>query len=234
MNGFYKIGMTTNLQKRIESLKIIETDNSRMLEKELHEKFKNKRRNGEWFVLDDKDLQELFSCYKCKDGSTIVKLRTIPNNSLVMETKPTIIPKYKAPGILANIIFALLTAYIASELFENLYSKIIFAFAGLTISVFAIYILNLGYVHLKTSKIKAYACFTIYGIYILVFVVSTTIGIFAMINHYLAYGFIFFLIFLALRFIILKINKNFTFMKEYEVVFSDEHFEQAQEWKKND
>lgn len=62
-NGYYKIGISKNPQKRIEQLqtgnsselKIIETYKSEYynkIEKALHRRFSHARINGEWFALD--------------------------------------------------------------------------------------------------------------------------------------------------------------------------------------
>lgn len=68
----YKIGKTINLRKRIkqfstgnpENLKLdyfIETKHYQSLERHLHNIFKNDRIGGEWFLFDDKKLEELVS-----------------------------------------------------------------------------------------------------------------------------------------------------------------------------
>lgn len=66
----YKIGMTKDLNCRLSSLNLalpepcelickIETSNFAMLEKQLHERFAAKRCNGEWFLLNEEDLEYL-------------------------------------------------------------------------------------------------------------------------------------------------------------------------------
>jgi AraC-like DNA-binding protein len=64
--GSYKIGRTTNIQRRLKELPplpfraelihTIETDDAAMLETHLHRRFKAQRLNGEWFRLSDDDL----------------------------------------------------------------------------------------------------------------------------------------------------------------------------------
>lgn len=66
----YKIGMTRGkIEKRIKQLqtgnseeitllKYHETEYPFFLEKSLHNKFKNKQKNSEWFVLDFDDVQK--------------------------------------------------------------------------------------------------------------------------------------------------------------------------------
>lgn len=67
-NGLYKIGITQNLEARIASLQTgspdtievihtIKTSNMTMLENELHNKFESKRVRGEWFKLNDWDVE---------------------------------------------------------------------------------------------------------------------------------------------------------------------------------
>lgn len=65
-----KIGMTTDLRTRIQTintsltskvelLHTIETNNHIDLERELHERFAAKRCNGEWFLLDEQDIEQI-------------------------------------------------------------------------------------------------------------------------------------------------------------------------------
>jgi len=62
--GHFKIGCAVNLDRRIRQLKILlpfpvivayafETDNPRQVEAMLHQRFADKRLNGEWFALND-------------------------------------------------------------------------------------------------------------------------------------------------------------------------------------
>ena len=78
----YKIGISTNPAKRIKSINAanpehvelihtIPTDNMEQLELMLHEHFKDKRLNGEWFGLDDNDV------------ATIVNIKSFNNNSFI-------------------------------------------------------------------------------------------------------------------------------------------------------
>ena len=66
-NGLCKIGKAKVLDKRVEQLEVqlpydlellvsIETDDRDSLEKELHEKFADKRKKGEWFDLTKEDI----------------------------------------------------------------------------------------------------------------------------------------------------------------------------------
>lgn len=70
--GHYKIGRSVDAAKRIESLgvllpftiepvHIIAAMNMNGLEKELHERFAEKRIAGEWFVLTDEDVEYIKS-----------------------------------------------------------------------------------------------------------------------------------------------------------------------------
>lgn len=72
INGisYYKIGKTKNIQKRIKSFPVdypikteikylFESDDISLLERELHEKFEDKRKEGEWFTLNISDLKYL-------------------------------------------------------------------------------------------------------------------------------------------------------------------------------
>ena len=65
--GFYKIGIATNLRKRVSNIQTsnpfkvtlvayTKTENVFADELELHELFKDKRVRGEWFKLNDDDL----------------------------------------------------------------------------------------------------------------------------------------------------------------------------------
>lgn len=66
--GYYKIGMSNDPKNRIPHLSVltpfntsaicvIESEDMRLLEKQLHDKFTDKRVNGEWFVLSDEDVE---------------------------------------------------------------------------------------------------------------------------------------------------------------------------------
>lgn len=66
----YKIGMTTDLRTRIQTintslpskaelLHTIRTCDYIELERKLHERFAAKRCNGEWFTLDEEDIEEI-------------------------------------------------------------------------------------------------------------------------------------------------------------------------------
>ena len=69
-NGAYKIGHAKIVDKRIEQISpvlpfpvelviAIAADDRYALERELHERFADKRLNGEWFVLTEEDLFDL-------------------------------------------------------------------------------------------------------------------------------------------------------------------------------
>jgi hypothetical protein len=66
-DSYYKIGLSTNVEKRVKQLSTlppfdvalihkIETEDMHQLESELHERFAEKRANGEWFELSEEDL----------------------------------------------------------------------------------------------------------------------------------------------------------------------------------
>ena len=68
----YKIGVTTNIDKRLPQIATklpfevalehkIKHDSIYELESELHNKFSDKRLNGEWFRLEDKDVKYIKS-----------------------------------------------------------------------------------------------------------------------------------------------------------------------------
>jgi len=67
-NGVYKIGASTTPDQRSKTLGVqlpyetileytIETDDMYQLESWLHHKFARKRKQGEWFELDEADLE---------------------------------------------------------------------------------------------------------------------------------------------------------------------------------
>lgn len=68
VSGHYKIGLTANPEHRgktfgvqlpfeVEFICLIKTDNMQRLETELHERFADKRVNGEWFDLTPEDVE---------------------------------------------------------------------------------------------------------------------------------------------------------------------------------
>lgn len=72
VQGAYKIGKTINPEDRIATFKlnlpfpieyetIIYTENRHQLEKELHNRFKGRRINGEWFALDQEDVEYIMT-----------------------------------------------------------------------------------------------------------------------------------------------------------------------------
>ncbi len=69
-DGCYKIGHARDPENRVETLKIqlpypvhlvtfVYSEDRRGLEAELHEKFADKRLNGEWFDLSQNDVEEI-------------------------------------------------------------------------------------------------------------------------------------------------------------------------------
>lgn len=65
-----KIGMSKNYNERtkqistklhfeVETIKVFKTDDMESLEKHLHELYKDKRLNGEWFKLTDSDIKHI-------------------------------------------------------------------------------------------------------------------------------------------------------------------------------
>lgn len=69
-NGLIKIGKTKDLNKRLDHftaklpyrldlIHSIKTDDTQELEEYFHNKFSKKRKRGEWFELDDKDIREV-------------------------------------------------------------------------------------------------------------------------------------------------------------------------------
>lgn len=74
MKGVFKIGMSSNVHERIRQIigslpyhgdlvAIIETQQARIIESELHKEFIEKRLNGEWFSLDHVDLKKIRARY---------------------------------------------------------------------------------------------------------------------------------------------------------------------------
>jgi hypothetical protein len=73
-NGLYKIGRTTRLANRLRHFSTlfpfpitlvtaIQADDPVELEKKLHERFGQRRRNGEWFALSEADLEYIRRFY---------------------------------------------------------------------------------------------------------------------------------------------------------------------------
>jgi len=72
-NDFYKIGRTNNLNRRFKTMRtgnpiiiLIASrlvENNIILENELHNKFKDKHFKGEWYLLEEKDLDILTNIY---------------------------------------------------------------------------------------------------------------------------------------------------------------------------
>jgi hypothetical protein len=69
-NGAYKIGLSRRPRERVQQLRrnrfgtievlhVIETDNMRALERELHKRYADKQIHGEWFMLDESDVAEI-------------------------------------------------------------------------------------------------------------------------------------------------------------------------------
>ena len=70
VTGYFKIGYTNNPERRLndfgvelpfktEVIDIIETDNARSLERELHRRYAGKRRKGEWFDLSAAEVKAI-------------------------------------------------------------------------------------------------------------------------------------------------------------------------------
>ncbi len=68
--GYWKIGRTHSPNNRLRTFNVklpfeveykhlIQTDDMYALENQLHERFKDKRINGEWFTLDSEDVREI-------------------------------------------------------------------------------------------------------------------------------------------------------------------------------
>lgn len=78
-NNLYKIGKSKDPHTRIQSLGVrlpyelevlvlIESTNYTQLEKELHKHFADKRKGGEWFELDENDLEYIKSLMEDSNG----------------------------------------------------------------------------------------------------------------------------------------------------------------------
>lgn len=87
--GFYKIGRTKNVASRMTQLKsmplkvelvhTIACEDELKFEKELHERFKDKRKSGEWFSLSEKDIEELKLINQVEtDGENLEIIRLLP------------------------------------------------------------------------------------------------------------------------------------------------------------
>jgi len=74
MKGVFKIGMSSNVHERIHQIigglpyqgdlvALIQTEQARNIEYELHKEFAAKRLNGEWFSLDQADLKNIRARY---------------------------------------------------------------------------------------------------------------------------------------------------------------------------
>jgi hypothetical protein len=77
-NGHFKIGVATNIKKRISSLqtscpfklsllKTWQHDDALDLERLLHKKYKSFRCSGEWFKLSAKHIQVILGANKIED-----------------------------------------------------------------------------------------------------------------------------------------------------------------------
>ena len=228
MNEFYKIGMTTNLKKRmdsfstlpfrIEKLYLIETENSRVLEKELHDKFDSKRVNGEWFSLNKDDISEINKIYPLKDGFGVVGTKII--------NKPSLIPKYKGPGIIVDFVIISMSFYVLIATSVKPWVKILtFAMIILT-TIISRQILNNGYASLGKSKFRSYLCFIYYAIYVLTMGVFPVLAILNIISYEFAKILIWAVVYSSVAIIgkIIRIRNhlNYTFMEEYEINYPDE------------
>jgi hypothetical protein len=74
--GSYKIGYSTNYQKRLETIQTscsdpcvliltIPTPDGPYTEKQLHDKYADKRQSGEWFKLSHEDIVDIIDMYHC-------------------------------------------------------------------------------------------------------------------------------------------------------------------------
>lgn len=93
--GLYKIGRTTNLKKRIPSLRetdfpggvkgfgpienifFIKTDQPETLEKQLHALLEEERVTGEWFHLKSSDLEALYDTFEGYSSELIHESETL-------------------------------------------------------------------------------------------------------------------------------------------------------------
>lgn len=77
-DNYFKIGCTINPQKRIKTMSVkspfelkirllLPSDNIDKLEKELHDKFHDKRQKGEWFTLTEEDIGIIALLYPTTD-----------------------------------------------------------------------------------------------------------------------------------------------------------------------
>ncbi|MCC2250067.1 GIY-YIG nuclease family protein [Virgibacillus sp. AGTR] len=77
-SNLVKIGITTNHVNRLKSLNtmvplgvttiaVIPSKRYESLEKEVHERYKHKRRNGEWFDFNDDDVKSCLDFIKNND-----------------------------------------------------------------------------------------------------------------------------------------------------------------------
>ena len=76
--GYWKIGRTHSPNNRLKTFNVklpfeveykhlIQTDDMYALETKLHERFKEKRINGEWFALNDGDVREICALRECEN-----------------------------------------------------------------------------------------------------------------------------------------------------------------------
>jgi hypothetical protein len=86
-NSLYKIGFASNIERRFNTLRAqspiplelvlhFNGENARELERELHDKFSDKRHHGEWFELSDEDLDYIQAqdvTYKMMQGEKGIK-----------------------------------------------------------------------------------------------------------------------------------------------------------------
>lgn len=79
----FKIGCTANLKQRIKALGVnaphaidvhvvIPTDNMIETEWHLHQRFKQKRQRGEWFSLNEEDIETIRCAYDITDPSRLI------------------------------------------------------------------------------------------------------------------------------------------------------------------
>src|SRR5699024_8892039 len=108
----YKIGITTNYKDRLRSLntivpfgitiiEIYPSSKYKEIEKEVHERFNNRRRNGEWFEFNENDLKEFIDYVK---SMTYVDVRCIREGGRIIGGSSTNIPYISYYYVYASMI----------------------------------------------------------------------------------------------------------------------------------
>lgn len=84
--GHYKIGMSVQPSERLRSFRtempvevqpvyVFPTDDMRLAESALHYLFRENRYRGEWFILDDEDVEWIKSIYKFSSATNSFEIR---------------------------------------------------------------------------------------------------------------------------------------------------------------